>query len=193
VENGAEAIARCQTWQPDLILMDIQMPVMDGYEATRQIRSQQSLVISHESSADTREQMSQDNRQMTRIIALTAYAFEDDRTASLEAGCDDYIAKPFTEATLFDKIAHLLGVRYCLAEKVGPESSALPPKIFTPDLKTMPTKWIAEVHEAALDLSDNKLYQLIAQIPKEKQDFIEAMTSLVDNFQLEAIATLTQI
>ena len=57
----------------------------------------------------------------------------------------------------------------------------------------MPTKWIAEVHEAALDLSDNKLYQLIAQIPQEKQDFIKAMTSLVDNFQLEAIATLTQI
>jgi len=57
----------------------------------------------------------------------------------------------------------------------------------------MPTKWIAEVHEAALDLSDNKLYELIAQIPKDQQDFIEAMTSLVDNFQLEAIATLTQI
>jgi len=60
-------------------------------------------------------------------------------------------------------------------------------------LKTMPTQWIAEVHEAALDLSDNKLYELIAQIPKEKRDFIAAMTSLVDNFQLEAIATLTQI
>jgi len=193
VENGAEAIARWQTWHPDLILMDIQMPVMDGYEATRQIRAQESLVISHGSSADTREQMSQDNRQITRIIALTAYAFEDDRTASLQVGCDDYIAKPFNEDTLFNKIAHHLGVRYCYAEKVPPDSSVSPPKIFTPDLKTMPTKWIAEVHEAALDLSDNKLYELIAQIPKEKQDFIAAMTSLVDNFQLEAIATLTQI
>ncbi|MEG3933531.1 MULTISPECIES: response regulator [unclassified Microcoleus] len=186
VENGVEAIDRWQTWHPDLILMDIQMPVMDGYEATRQIRAQESLVMSHESSADTRE-------QMTRIIALTAYAFEDDRIASLQVGCDDYIAKPFTEGTLFDKIAHHLGVRYCYAEKNSPDSSASPPKIFTPDVKTMPTKWIAEVHEAALDLSDNKLYELIAQIPKEKQDFIEAMTSLVDNFQLEAIATLTQI
>ena len=56
----------------------------------------------------------------------------------------------------------------------------------------MPIEWIAQVHEAALDLSDRKLYQLIAQIPKEKQDIIEAMISLVDNFQLEAIATLTQ-
>ncbi|MEG4420245.1 ATP-binding protein [Microcoleus sp. LAD1_D5] len=193
VENGAEAIARWQTWHPDLILMDIQMPVMDGYEATRQIRAQESLVISHGSSADNSGQMSQHNRQMTRIIALTAYAFEDDRIASLQVGCDDYIAKPFTEDTLFNKIAHHLGVRYCYAEKVPPDSSASPPNIFTPDLKTMPTQWIAEVHEAALDLSDNKLYQLIAQIPQEKQDFIEAMTSLVDNFQLETIATLTQI
>ncbi|MBD1828263.1 ATP-binding protein [Microcoleus vaginatus GB1-A2] len=192
VENGAEAIARWQTWHPDLILMDIQMPVMDGYEATRQIRSQQSSVISHGPSADTREQMSQDNRPMTRIIALTAYAFEDDRTASLQVGCDDYMAKPFTEATLFDKIAHHLGARYCYAKKVPPKSSASPPKIFTPDLKAMPSQWIAEVHEAALDLNDNQLYELIAQIPKEKQDFIEAMTSLVDNFQLEAIANLTQ-
>ena len=193
VENGAEAIDRWQAWHPDLILMDIQMPVMDGYEATRQIRAQESLVISHSSSADTREEIPQDNTPRTRIIALTAYAFEDDRTASLQVGCDDYITKPFTEDTLFDKIAHHLGVRYCWAEQVPRESSASPPKIFTPALKTMPTKWIAEVHEAALDLSDNKLYQLIAQIPKDQQDFIKAMTSLVDNFQLEAIATLTQI
>ncbi|MEG4069515.1 ATP-binding protein [Microcoleus sp. Pol11C2] len=193
VENGVEAIARWQAWHPDLILMDIQMPVMDGYEATRQIRAQDSLVISHGSSADRSGQMSQDNRPMTRIIALTAYAFEDDRIASLQIGCDDYIAKPFTEDTLFDKIAHHLGVRYCYAEKVPRDLSASPPKMFIPDLKTMPTQWIAEVHEAALDLSDNKLYELIALIPKEKQDFIAAMTSLVDNFQLEAIATLTQI
>ncbi|MEG4503145.1 response regulator [Microcoleus sp. F6_B4] len=193
VKNGAEAIDRWQAWHPDLILMDIQMPVMDGFEATRQIRSQESLVMRHSSSADTREEIPQENTPRTRIIALTAYAFEDDRTASLQVGCDDCITKPFTEDTLFDKIAHHLGVRYCWAEQVPRESSASPPKIFTPALKTMPTKWIAEVHEAALDLSDNKLYQLIAQIPKDRQDFIEAMTSLVDNFQLEAIATLTQI
>ncbi|MEG4342272.1 response regulator [Microcoleus sp. A003_D6] len=193
VENGTQAIARWQVWHPDLILMDIQMPVMDGCEAARQIRSQESLVISQSPSADNSEHKINDKGKITSIIALTALAFEDDRSASLQAGCDDYITKPFSEATLFDKIAFHLGVRYCYAKKVLGESSVLLPKtLTTEDLKTMPIAWIAEVHEAALDLGDRKLYQLIAQIPKEKQDIIEAMISLVDNFQLEAIATLTQ-
>ncbi|MGE5657609.1 MAG: ATP-binding protein [Actinomycetota bacterium] len=194
VENGAEAIARWQAWHPDLILMDIQMPVMDGYEATRQIRSQETFVMSEELSADTREQLTNDNRQRTRIIALTAFAFEDDRIASLQAGCDDWIAKPFTEAILFDTIARYLGVRYCYAEKVLHEPSLSLPKMLTSeDLKTMPIEWISQVHEAALDLSDSKLSQLIARIPKEKQSLIEALTFLIDNFQFETIATLTQI
>jgi hypothetical protein len=56
----------------------------------------------------------------------------------------------------------------------------------------MSDSWISQVHEAALDLRDEKLCQLIAQIPESEQWLIEALTSLVDNFQLEAIANLTQ-
>jgi two-component system, chemotaxis family, sensor kinase Cph1 len=185
VENGALAIAHWQAWHPDLILMDIQMPVMDGYEATRQIRALE---------AESRGGAIGDREQMTSIIALTAYAFENDRKACLQVGCDDWIAKPFTEATLFDKIARLLGVRYCYAEQVLFKSSALLPKTLTPeDLKTMPREWMAQVHEAALALNDCQVSQLIAEIPKQHQYLIEEMTSLVDNFQLEIIATLTQI
>ncbi|HAX74517.1 MAG TPA: hybrid sensor histidine kinase/response regulator [Cyanobacteria bacterium UBA11372] len=178
VENGIEAIAQWQAWQPDLILMDIQMPIMDGYEATRQIRSLEA----------------QEKKETTPIVALTAFAFESDRTASLQAGCNDYIAKPFTETKLFDKIARQLGVRYSYAEKFIPESSASLPKTLTPeDLRTMPNEWIAQVQEAAFSLDEETLYQLIAQIPQEKQFLIDAMTLLVDNFQLEAILNLTQI
>lgn len=185
VENGALAIAHWQAWHPDLILMDIQMPVMDGYEATRQIRALE---------AEGREGAIGDREPMTSIIALTAYAFEDDRQASLQVGCDDWIAKPFTEATLFDKIARHLGVRYCYAEQILLKSSALLTKILMPeDLKIMPREWIAQVHEAALALNDCQVSQLIAEIPKQHQYLIEEMTSLVDNFQLEIIATLTQI
>ncbi|MDF0554563.1 response regulator [Kamptonema sp. UHCC 0994] len=176
VTNGVEAIARWQNWHPHLIFMDIQMPEMDGYEATRQIRAK-------------------GGKDNVAIVALTAYAFEEDRTASLQAGCDDYIAKPFTETVLFDKIAHYLGVRYCYAEtsSLKPQSVTLQQKTLSPqDLKIMPLNWVTQVNEAALDLNDTRLRQLIAQIPSENQFLVEALTNLVDRFQLEAIAVLTE-
>ncbi len=183
VENGLEAIVAWQTWRPHLILMDIQMPVMDGYEATKQIRA-----------VEAKTQSIIDNGQDTAIIALTALAFAGDRTACLQVGCNDYISKPFTEATLFHKIALQLGVRYRYTEKV-PRDMVMPlSKTLTPqDLKTMPKEWILEVHEAALDLNDSKIYELIGQISPENQALVEALKSLVDNFQLEAIASLTKI
>jgi CheY-like chemotaxis protein len=80
VKNGLDAVETCRN-QPDidLVLMDIQMPQMDGYEATRQIR--------------------QFNRKVT-IIAQTAYTLASDRILAIEAGCDDYIPKPIDKALL---------------------------------------------------------------------------------------------
>lgn len=178
VENGAEAISQWQSWQPHLILMDIQMPVLDGYEATRQIRLQE--VINH--------------RQPTPILALTAYAFADDLTASLQAGCNGHIAKPFSETTFFETIAHHIDVRYRYREPMLQRSAFSSPKPLTPqDLQIMSPEWISQVHEAALDLRDERLHQLIAQIPENERHLIQTMVSLVDNFQLEAIAALSQV
>ncbi|HEY9625963.1 MAG TPA: ATP-binding protein [Coleofasciculaceae cyanobacterium] len=184
VENGVEAIAQWQQWQPHLILMDIQMPVMDGYAATQQIRLEEQSV----NFAEVKPQ----NQPTTKIVALTAYAFEEDRTASLQAGCDDYMAKPFTEAALFDVIARHLDVQYRYANKVASEPATSVRKPLMPqDLNRMSRSWITQVYEAALDLNDKDLRQLIAQIPQHEQTLIEGMNFLVDNFQLEAIAALT--
>ena len=71
--NGKEAVEKASAEKPDMILMDIKMPLMDGLEATRQIRK-------------TMPEMP--------IIALTANAFDSDRQAALEAGCNDFLAKP---------------------------------------------------------------------------------------------------
>lgn len=71
--NGAEAVRMCREFAPDVVLMDMKMPVMDGLEATRQIREAGSSVP---------------------IIAVTAYAYDSDRAKALDVGCDDYIAKP---------------------------------------------------------------------------------------------------
>ncbi|MDX2228288.1 MAG: ATP-binding protein [Leptolyngbyaceae cyanobacterium bins.349] len=187
-ENGKAAIAQWQTWQPHLILMDIQMPDMGGYEATRQIRALEA--------AEAQERQEAGNPRTpphTLIIALTAYAFESDRADSLEVGCDEYIAKPFSETTLFEAIARHTGVRYRYKPPLATSQSLTVKKTLTPhDLRMMPTDWFAQMHEAALDLRDDRLHQLIGQIPESEHRLIAALTSLVDNFQLEAIATLTQ-
>ncbi|MEH1964040.1 MAG: response regulator [Nostoc sp.] len=175
-ENGNEAIALWSEWYPHLILMDIQMPVIDGYETTRQIRGREA-------------------GKDVVIIAVTAYAFEEDYTTSIQAGCDDHITKPFIEAILFDRIAHYLGVSYRYREEAlpGVDQQTLVHKSLTAkDLQVMSPEWIIQANQAALDLNDAKLYNLIAQIPNQEQVLANVLKSLVDNFQLEAIATLTQ-
>ena len=188
-ENGVEALTQWQQWHPHLIFMDIQMPIMNGYEATRRLREEEQKQL-HETS---RTAKARSPRAPTKIIALTAYAFQDDRTASLQAGCNDYIAKPFTASVLFEMMARHLGLRYCYATETlaTPDLPARQP-LSQQDLHVMTVEWIAQVHEATLDLDDIKIRQLMTQIPQAAQMLLEGMTFLVDNFQLETLANLTQ-
>jgi two-component system, cell cycle response regulator DivK len=88
--DGAQGLAMATAEQPDLILMDIQLPVMDGYEATRRIKANPEL-------------------RHIPIIAVTSYALSGDEEKTREAGCDGYIAKPFSPRQLLAKInEHLL-------------------------------------------------------------------------------------
>lgn len=188
--NGAEALTQWQQWHPHLIFMDIQMPIMNGYEATRRLREEEQKQLNEAS----RTAKALSPRAPTKIIALTAYAFEDDHTASLQAGCNDYIAKPFTASVLFELIARHLGLRYCYATETlaAPDLPERQP-LSRQDLHVMSVEWIAQVHEATLDLDDRKIRQLMAQMPQAAQTLLEGMTFLVDNFQLETLANLTQL
>jgi len=89
VEDGVQAVAAVAKERPDLILMDIQLPIMDGYEATRRIRS------------------NPDNKSIP-IIAVTSYALTGDESKALEAGCDAYVAKPYSPRQLLAKIREYL-------------------------------------------------------------------------------------
>ena len=88
-ENGAEAVEQAQSEKPDLILMDIAMPVMDGYDATRRIKANPEL-------------------SDIPIMAITSHAKEGDRQKTFDAGCDDYLSKPIDEDVLLEKVANLL-------------------------------------------------------------------------------------
>ncbi|MBE6282253.1 MAG: response regulator [Bacteroides sp.] len=86
--NGKEAVDICRNDRPDLVLMDFKMPVMDGLEATRQIRSFDKDLP---------------------IIALTANAYDSDREHAFEAGCDDYMSKPVSAVALRELLTRFLG------------------------------------------------------------------------------------
>ncbi|MDM8549448.1 response regulator [Desulfobacterales bacterium HSG2] len=92
-ENGKEAVEIWEEWAPHLILMDMRMPVMDGFEATKRIKA----------AARGRAAV---------IIAVTAGVFEEDRAVVLSAGCDDFMCKPFNESEIFDVIQKHLEVQY---------------------------------------------------------------------------------
>lgn len=91
-ENGEEAVAAFQSAEFDLVLMDVQMPVLDGYAATRAIRQWEA----------------DQGREPTTIFALTASAVKEDVTRSLEAGCDNHLTKPIKKKTLIDALQQVL-------------------------------------------------------------------------------------
>jgi CheY-like chemotaxis protein len=126
--NGREAVEQWARWRPHLIWMDIRMPVMDGVEATREIRrrevaSGQWPVVSEEESSSSQPQSSStDHGPRTtdhcKIIALTASVFDTEHGAVLAAGCDALVTKPFKEVTIFDTLVEHLGVRF-VYERTG--------------------------------------------------------------------------
>lgn len=88
--DGAEGVKRAIEIKPDLILMDMSLPIMDGWEATRKIKSNDAL-------------------KNVPVIGLSAHAMNGDCEKALDAGCDDYLTKPIDEEMLFNKLDNYLG------------------------------------------------------------------------------------
>jgi PAS domain S-box-containing protein len=182
--NGQEAITIWETWKPHLIWMDMQMPVIDGYEATRQIKAK----IQEEA---------------TVIVALTASAFEEERAIVLSSGCDDFVSKPFREEVIFAKMAEHLGVQYTyedlpnftlsqfggqdLSVKAGEETEFL-----RTTLAAMPAEWVIQLHQAAIDADADLILSLVATIPESDAFSAEVLADWVNNFRFDKITTLTE-
>jgi CheY-like chemotaxis protein len=175
-ENGCEAIDRWKSFDPHLIWMDLRMPVMDGYEATRQIRAQPQ-------------------GGETVILALTASVFEDERPQAIAAGCDDFIRKPFREEELFAKMAHYLGVRYRY-ESIDPISI---PDATPVDLKAalllidrMPAQWRSQLHQAATQVDAEQILRSIDLIPPVYSALAVAIADLMNHYRFDRIVELTR-
>jgi CheY-like chemotaxis protein/nitrogen-specific signal transduction histidine kinase len=175
-ENGQEAIDVWNEWEPHLIWMDMRMPVLDGYEATKQIK------------ATTKG-------QATTIIALTASSLEEERAVVLSAGCDDFMRKPFIEADIFEAMHQHLGVRFVYEETKGDASAAIS-KAYLEELEsgmaTLPADWVANFREAVIALDTDLIATCIDQIRSQNERLADVLAGLVDDFEFDKVLDIIE-
>jgi CheY-like chemotaxis protein len=174
-ENGQIAINIWEQWQPDLIWMDMRMPIMNGYEATTHIKAQLK-------------------GQATTIIALTASTLEEERAIILSTGCDDFVRKPFLENTIFEKMSEYLGVQYIYEEISSShwKSSESTIKFTAESLLVMPKSWLIQLEQAASQLDSITITQLLTQVPQKHFLITKEIEDHINDFNFDKILILAQ-
>jgi len=173
--NGREAIEIWEQWKPHLIWMDMHMPVLDGYEATKR--------ITHEELRMKDEGL----ERKTIIIAVTASSFEEERAVVLSAGCDDFLRKPFKEAEIFEMLSQHLGVRFVYKE----ETQSTIDKVLTPEaLAALSAEWLGTLEKSAERADILLLSKVIEQIREHDAVLAGALAQLADNFEYDEILAL---
>ena len=182
-ENGHQGVEIWESWQPHLIWLDTRMPVMDGFEAVRQIRAKEKQT-----------------QWRTVIIALNASTFEERKGEIIAAGCDDFVRKPFQEQILFDKMACYLGVRYIYQElprlRVGGLGRYFvrekPDSFFGGLLAQMPQSWVQELYDAANDVNEELAIEIVDRISESHPTLAHALKDLLTDYRIDKIIDLTQ-
>lgn len=186
-ENGLQGVELAETWDPHIIFMDMRMPVMDGYEATKRIK------------ATTKG-------QAMSIIAITASVFDQDRVVILSNGCDSLINKPFRQRNIFDTLVKYLGVQFIYAEHdtaklnisntFDMDDEAYQNQQLVAAMADLPAAWLNSFHHAAqvghISLAQKLLEELQQNDDDETLWIHNALQFLVDEFRFEHIAMLAQ-
>ena len=162
-----------QNWHPHLIWMDMRMPIMSGYEATQAIRAAEA---------------EQGVEQPTKIIALTASVFEEQKKDIFASGCDDLVHKPFTPETLFRTLARHLGIDYVHGESI--KSIELDTDIQDLNPEYLPVGWIKQLYQLAYEADDQGIQTLIEELPSDQIAWKITLSKWIDNFQFDAIIDL---
>ena len=170
--NGKEAVDISEQWKPHLIWMDIDMPEIDGYEATRRIKSTS-------------------NGQDISIIALTASVFEEDKDKAFECGCDDFVRKPFRETEIFSVLHKHLGVQFEYEEKMVPEVKNQKPAVITEliavGLGSLSFRLFSELKKTVDIIDFDASMDVVNLIRKEDIPLAEALEKLINSYQFDAL------
>ena len=169
--NGAETVQMTHEWKPQMVLMDMAMPVMDGYEATRKIKE----------SPDIRN---------TAIIAVTASAFEEDKQRILAAGADGYLSKPFKDAELFEIIGRLTGVEY-MYEETGteekPSETADDKALMRKAVASLSPDIVSRLRNAVESADFDLLNELARQLAIDHPTFAQRTQEMASRYEYEAL------
>ena len=169
--NGEEAVALCNEWHPHLIWMDIRMPVMNGLEATRRIKT------------------SEEGAQ-TKIIALTAHALEDERQEILAAGCDDFIRKPYRDAEIFDALVKYLGVRYRYTDEPMPTAIAEEEELDAGKFEGVPVDLLKDLQKAVELLDEALCLKAAGMISDHNHELGVRLRQMVQDMQYKNILSV---
>ena len=164
--DGAEAVALCKEWLPRLAILDLRMPVMDGFEATRRIRAE------HGSTA--------------KIIALSAGVFAENRQMALDAGADMFLGKPFQEGDLLERIKKLTGVDYVYRDVESEKPSAmseseakLPTAV---QIGQLPAELVKQLSEATILADYDQMLALVNMMAAHNETISRQLRQLVERF-----------
>jgi CheY-like chemotaxis protein/anti-sigma regulatory factor (Ser/Thr protein kinase) len=171
-KNGQEALEAFKEASPDLVWMDMRMPVMDGYEAVRQIRQC--------SGGDT-----------VPIIAITASAFSEQRQEILAAGCNDMVIKPFHEYEIFEAMGRFLDIEYIYeAKSEAAVARMCEVELTAAMLADLPDELLQELRQATLALNREAAREVIARIADPAPEVAAGLEELVDNYQMVELRDL---
>lgn len=165
-ETGRQAVEMFKQWQPHFVWMDMRMPVMDGYSATKAIRSLPS-------------------GRDVKIAALTARAVEAERESIMAAGCDALLAKPIERERLFLIMGELLNLQYRYTD--DQPIANLNPRGEEPDLRGLGDASRAELQQAAEELDLNKCRETIERMRHAQPAEASALEALIEDFRFDLI------
>lgn len=193
--TGEEAIALWMDYNPHLIWLDVRLPDLDGYEVVKRIRAvereQAFLALPQREKPIAAGSFTP---LQTVIIALSASVLPEDCQRMLDAGCDDFVAKPYSEATIFNLMQQYLGVHYLYDDslKASLDPSSSDEEALTQALASMPSSWLKQVHFAAQIGDDEEILRLLQQVPPSQDWLADRLAELARYLQLDRILDLTQ-
>lgn len=170
--NGEEAITEWEAWRPQLIWMDKRMPILDGCEAARRIKSAPG-------------------GQETIIIALTGSISGNSETICETTDCDDFVSKPFQMADLFKKMAQHLGIQYAYQEPVEVRAAS-EMQLTREDLLLFSEQWRMALHDTILQGRAERVLAMIAEIRSVQPEIAAALIMLVEEFRFDELVALTE-